>query len=108
MTATAGPNSLARSLREFFADHLPRLRGMSPNTIHSYRDSVSLLLRYLATRGKKPVTAIDIEDIQPRLVIDFLQHLESKRRNSPATRNVRLAAIHSFFRHLASFQAYWY
>lgn len=103
MTA-ARPNPLARALRDFFADHLPRLRGMSPHTIHSYRDSLSLLLRYLATRGSKPVVELDIEDIQPRLVIDFLQHLETKRRNTPATRNVRLAAIHSFFRHVATRQ----
>lgn len=104
MTAPARPNSLARALRDFFSDHLPRLRGMSPHTIHSYRDSLSLLLRYLAGRRTKPVTALDIEDIQPRLVIDFLQHLESKRRNTPATRNVRLSAIHSFFRHVATRQ----
>lgn len=101
MTAVARPNSLARALRDFFADHLPRLRGMSPHTIHSYRDSLSLLLRYLAIRRARPVADLDIEDIQPRLVMDFLQHLESKRRNTPATRNVRLAALHSFFRHVA-------
>jgi hypothetical protein len=29
----------------------------------------------------------------------FLQQLETTRGNSPATRNARLAAIHSLFRH---------
>jgi integrase/recombinase XerD len=104
MTAPARPNSLARALRDFFADHLPRLRGMSPHTIHSYRDSLSLLLRYLAIRRDRPVADLDLVDVLPRLVMDFLQHLESKRRNSAGTRNVRLAAIHSFFRHVATRQ----
>ena len=44
MTA-AIPNDLARALRAFFADHLPRVRGTSPHTIRSYRDSLVLLLR---------------------------------------------------------------
>ena len=30
----------------------------------------------------------------------FLHHLETGRHNQPATRNVRLSAIHSFFRYL--------
>ena len=38
MTAN-GPNDLARALRAFFADHLPRVRGTSPHTVRSYRDS---------------------------------------------------------------------
>jgi len=27
------PNALARALRGFFADHLPRVRGSSPHTV---------------------------------------------------------------------------
>jgi integrase/recombinase XerD len=43
------PNALARALRDFFADHLPRLRGTSPHTVHSYRDTFTLLLRFLSS-----------------------------------------------------------
>ena len=32
---SAAPNDLARALRAFFADHLPRVRGTSPHTIRS-------------------------------------------------------------------------
>jgi integrase/recombinase XerD len=101
MTALA-PNSLARALRDFFADHLPRLRGMSPHTIHSYRDSLVLLLRFAAAHQKRPVVKLDIKDLDSERIIAFLQHLEEERRNGASTRNVRLAAIHSFFRYLAS------
>ena len=95
------PNSLACGIRDFFSDHLPRLRGMSPHTIHSYRDSLSLLLKFVALSRKCSVVKLDIEDITTDRVIAFLQYLEEERKNSVTTRNVRLAAIHAFFRCLA-------
>jgi hypothetical protein len=36
------PNALARALREFFSNYLPRLRGLSPHTLLSYRDTLVL------------------------------------------------------------------
>jgi len=98
---THKPNALARALHDFFAEHLPRLRGMSPHTIHSYRDSFTLLLRFVAGRYQRPAIMLDIDDIDAERVMAFLQHLEDQRGNTPSTRNVRLAAIHAFFRYLA-------
>ena len=89
-------------IREYFSDHLPRLRGSSPHTIHSYRDSVSLLLKYLAEQRKVPVAALDLADLDTPQILAFLSHLEDRRKNGVATRNVRLAAIHAFFRFVAS------
>lgn len=94
------PNALGRALRDFFTDHLPRLRGMSPHTVRSYRDTFVLLLRFLAGRGRE-VATLDLEDLGVEDVLAFLQHLEDGRQNTPATRNVRLAAVHAFFRYLA-------
>ena len=96
------PNLLARCLQNYFADHLPRLREMSPHTIHSYRDSLVLLLRFIASDGKREVCDLDLEDIQPDRALAFLAYLEKERRNSITTRNVRLAAIHAFFRYVGS------
>ena len=45
---------------------------------------------------------LDVEDLGPQEVLDFLHHLEVERHNLPATRNVRLAAIHAFFRYCAA------
>lgn len=102
MTRKPKPNSLGCALRGFFADHLPCLRGMSPHTIHSYRDCIVMLLRFTAAAKHCCVTKLDIDDLGPKVIVAFLQHLEDERHSSPATRNVRLAAIHAFFRYLAA------
>jgi integrase/recombinase XerD len=92
---------LGAIIRDYFIDHLPRLRGSSPHTILSYRDSLALLLRFIAEQRKKPVADLDLADLDPPAILAFLSHLEMHRNNSVATRNVRLAAIHAFFRFVA-------
>ncbi len=96
------PNTLARALRDFFIDHLPRIRGMSPHTVKSYRDSLALLLRFVAEQLERPVVELDLDDLGPEEILAFLQYLEEGRHNCVATRNVRLAAIHAFVRYLAA------
>jgi integrase/recombinase XerD len=96
------PNALGRMLRSFFADHLPRVRGSSPHTILSYRDTLVLFLRFVADRHKRSVSQLDLGDLDPPEVLAFLEHLETTRHNLVATRNVRLAAIHAFFRYCAT------
>jgi integrase/recombinase XerD len=98
----AKPNRLASCLRDYFGDHLPRLRGMSPRTIHSYRDSLVLLLRFIASNRNIDVCDLDVDDLEPDRVLAFLAHLEKVRDNSVTTRNVRLAAIHAFFRYVGA------
>ena len=96
------PNALARALRDFFADHLPRLRSVSAHTVHSYRDSLVLFLRFVATRASRSVADLDLDDLGPQEVIAFLHHLGEGRHNAPSTSNVRLAALHAFFRYLTT------
>jgi site-specific recombinase XerD len=96
------PNDLARALHDFFSDHLPRLRGMSPHTVLSYRDSLRLLLCFVASSREVSVSDLDVEHIGAPEVIAFLGHLEQVRDNTAATRNIRLAAIHAFFRFLSA------
>jgi integrase/recombinase XerD len=96
------PNALGRALRGFFADYLPRVRGTSPHTLHSYRDSLLLLLRFVGARRNRSVIALDIEDLGPAEILEFLRHLETDRHNCTGTRNVRLAAIHAFVRYCAT------
>jgi site-specific recombinase XerD len=98
------PNALARTLRTFFGDHLPRVRGVSPHTILSYRDAVTLLLRFLAARRGRDVVDLDLADLEPEAILAFLDHLEAERGNGPSTRNARLAAVHAFARHAATSQ----
>jgi site-specific recombinase XerD len=96
------PNLLGAIIRDYFTDHLPRLRGASPHTVHSYRDSIVLLLRFLAAKGGKAVTQLDLVDIGPAGILDFLSYLEKERKNGVPTRNIRLSAIHALFHFIAS------
>jgi integrase/recombinase XerD len=96
------PNLLATLLRDFFGNHLSTLCGMSPHTIQSYRDSLVLLLRFLASHKNRPTSSLDLDDLGPREIQAFLVYLEVKRKNSASTRNIRLSALHSFFRFVAA------
>ena len=52
--------------------------------------------------SRRAVVRLTLDDINTDRIIAFLDYIETERHNSTATRNVRLAAIHSFFRYLAS------
>lgn len=91
-------------LEAFFTDRLMRQRQASPHTIASYRDTFRLLLEFVQLRIKKAPSALSLEDLDAPLIGAFLDHLERERGISARTRNVRLAAIHSFFKYAAFHQ----
>jgi len=97
---TPGPEFPGR-LEAFFTDRLLRQRRASPHTIGGYRDTFRLLLTFARQQLKKEPSCLAIEDLDAPFIGAFLDHLEQARGNSARTRNVRLAAIHSFFRYLA-------
>jgi integrase/recombinase XerD len=94
------PNSLLALTQSFFFTYLRSTRGASTHTVRAYRDALKLLFLFLADRKRKQVADLDLEDLQAEGVLAFLDHIESKRSNSAATRNCRLAAIRSFAQHL--------
>ena len=98
----ARPNTLARLLVKYFHDYLPTLRGMSVHTIRSYRDAILLYLRFLAAHTHRRPESLDLGDLTFDYVSAFLADLERTRRSSIATRNARLAALHTFARFAAS------
>jgi site-specific recombinase XerD len=92
---------IAPLVQAFFADYLVRQRRVSPQTVSSYRDTFRLLLQYLSqTTGKKP-SDLNLDDMQAKAILQFLDSIERDRGNSIQTRNARLAAIRSFFRLVA-------
>ena len=93
--------ALAPLLEAFFLDRLLKQQQASPNTIASYRDTFRLLLTFAKKHLLKVPSALLLSDIDAPFVGSFLDHLEEKRKNSPRSRNNRLAAIHSFFRFIA-------
>jgi site-specific recombinase XerD len=88
-------------LQSFFTDRLLQQKRASPHTIAGYRDCFRLLLHFAKERLGKPPSKILIEDLDAPFLGQFFEHLESVRKNSARTRNVRLAAIHSFFQYIA-------
>jgi integrase/recombinase XerD len=92
--------ALAPHLAAFLREHLPRERGASPHTVAAYAHSFTLLVRFAAERVKRRPSDLAVEDIDPGLVLAFLDHVEEKRGNAARTRNARLAAIRTFFRYL--------
>ena len=98
MTATT---SLAPLLELFFTQRLMQERRVSPHTIGSYRDTFRLFLKFTQQHLHKPPAALVFEEIDAPLIAAFLDHLEKQRGLSVRSRNLRLTAIHSFFRYLA-------
>jgi integrase/recombinase XerD len=93
--------ALAPSMQAYFTDRLISQRRASPNTIAAYRHTFQLLLRFATDRTGTPPSALDIADLDAPLIAAFLDHLQAVRGNTIATRNNRLAAIHSLFAYLA-------
>ena len=87
-------------LSAFLGKYLPGVVGASSNTISSYRDTFVLYLRYMKAEKGIPAERIKLKTLSPKCFSEFLDWLETQRRCSVTTRNVRLAAIHSFFRYL--------
>ena len=94
------PTELAQLIQGFFEEYLPGLRGMSTNTIHSYRDAMVLFLRFLARDTHQRIETLEITDLIAARVEKFLISLELERGNGITTRNTRLAALHTFARFL--------
>ena len=82
-------------VRRFLLEHLVRERNLSRNTQQSYRDTLRLLLPIVARSLRKGVDRLAVVDLSAAQVRHFLDDLEGQRGCSPATRNQRLAALHS-------------
>lgn len=101
MTSSA---SLQGLLQAFFTERLMRQRQASPHTIASYRDTFHLLFEFVQLRLKKAPSALALDDLDAPLLGEFLDELETRRGITARTRNVRLAAIRSFFKYASFYQ----
>lgn len=91
---------IAPHIVAFLREHLVHHRGASQHTCDSYAYSFQLLFQFAAKKFKVAPSALALEQLDAQLVSAFLEYLEERRQNVPETRNVRLAAIKSFFRFL--------
>jgi site-specific recombinase XerD len=93
---------LGRDVVSFFEEYLPEKRGLSTHTLRSYRDAIVLWMQFAAQDAGKRLESLAIGDLSAERVERFLAHLEADRANGIATRNARLAALHTFVRHLGT------
>ena len=89
-------------LRRFLTAHLARLRGCSPHTVASYRDTFKLLIAYFRDDRSIPPEKLTLDRIDAAAIPGFLNWLQTSRHNSASTRTQRLAAINSFYRWMQS------
>ncbi len=87
---------LSTCIHKFFDQYLPHIKGMSRHTVKSYRDAFKLLLPFAAKYHGIKIESLRPEHLSSDLILNFLNQLEKERKNQPATRNNRLAAIKSF------------
>jgi integrase/recombinase XerD len=94
-------NLLGTWIRRFLLEHLVGERNLARNTQISYRDTLALLISFVAKKCEKQVDRLTIEDITPEIVRSFLDHIEKDRGCGVTTRNQRLAAAHALSRFVA-------
>src|SRR5215472_3861410 len=88
-------------LERYFCDYLLKQRNASAETISSYRDTFRLFLQFGQQRFRKAPSSMTLADLDAPQILAFLNMLETQRNNSVRTRNIRLAALHSFLRYAA-------
>jgi site-specific recombinase XerD len=93
--------SFAPLLERFFTQRLMQQRHASPHTISSYRDTFRQFLKFVQQRLHKPPSHLVLQEIDAPLIVAFLDDLEQHHGISVRSRNLRLTAIHSFFRYVA-------
>ncbi|MGE8451592.1 MAG: site-specific integrase [Pseudomonadales bacterium] len=93
-------DGLFAHVQSYFTEYLPTQRGASVHTIRAYRDALTLFFKFVADQRRRAVASLQLGDIDADAVTRFLNHIETQRSNSAATRNCRRAAIRGFFKHL--------
>lgn len=94
------PTDFSKGVADFLTRYLPGERGASINTITSYKYTFILFLTFLKERKSITAERLTLNRITKKVIVEFLDWLEEDRHCCAATRNVRLAALHSFFQYL--------
>src|SRR5665811_1989603 len=81
-TTTPEPPSFAALVQQFFTEYLVAQRAVSAQTVACYRDALILFLDFASRKLGKVPTAMQLADIQPKLILAFLDHLEQDRHTA--------------------------
>jgi site-specific recombinase XerD len=92
---------IAPWIRRFLVEHIIIERNLSQNTQKSYRDTLTLLLPFVAKRAGVSPDQLVIEHLSPDAIREFFQDLQNRRGCTTRTCNQRLAAIHALAQFIA-------
>jgi site-specific recombinase XerD len=92
------PVSFAWLVQQFFTEYLVAQRAVSPRTVACYRDALTLFLDFASSKLGKAPSVLRLVDIEPDLILSFLDYLEHERNNSVRSRNLRLTALRAFLK----------
>ena len=86
------------AISEFFSVYLPETKGLSVNTIRSYKQVFRLLLEYIHSKFGLMPEKVEFRHLEKGTVEAWLNWLCTERNCSAKTRNHRLAALVTFAR----------
>jgi len=95
MTDTKSPE-LIDLMETFLTEYMPFSKGLSKNTINSYKFTFRLLLNFLYVTKNIDADSARFRHLDFDTINGFLLWLEDKRKCSVATRNIRLTALSAF------------
>jgi hypothetical protein len=81
-------NDFVDYVQLYFTKFLTLQRGLSPNTVASYSDAISLFLVFCAEKKKIRPEKLTFQRINKAAVEEFCNWLETERNNSISTRNI--------------------
>ena len=87
---------IAPHITAFLRQRLEMERAVSPHTRDTYAYAFQLLFSFASRKLGVPPSALQLEQLDAPLVLEFLEDLQKTRGNSARTRNARLTAIKSF------------
>jgi len=96
------PQPLGPIVQSYFLDGLITMKGLRPSSVRSYRDGITLFLRFVADDAHRKITQLTLADLTFERVLGFLRYLDEVRSNHTRTRNQRLAVLHTFFEYAAA------
>lgn len=105
--------SFPRFLRDY-ANYLSAVEGKSEKTICEYlldlrtffryyimdRDDLDIPIEELEAISISDLTMSDVAKIDTQIIVNFIAYTRNERKNNSSTRNRKLSAIKSFFRHM--------
>jgi len=92
--------ALWKYLRRYLTVYLPKLRGLSPRTVESYRQSIGMYCQFLKEACRLSFAKICFDDLTRDSVMNFIQSLRA-RGCSASTCNLRLSSLKSLLKYCA-------